>query len=224
LGAPTDADAKTNPSPGQPPSRGGADERPTADRILDAAEALFAERGFNGTSVRDIASSVALNPASLYNHFTSKEALYEAVLARGIRPLIEVLERAAESEELEAGEIIEAVMDHLAATPHLPRLIYHEALTGGEHLGDVVRNWVQPLLVPALAATERSRAAAGWESDEVVPLIAAWLHMIFGHFAIAPMLGELFGHDPLTPENLERQTRFLRKAALRLVGDEPGPS
>lgn len=209
----------------QPPddrrASAGDDERSTADRILDAAEALFAERGFNGTSVRDIASSVGLNPASLYNHFANKEALYEAVLARGIRPLIEVLERAAESEELEAGAIIDAVMDHLATTPHLPRLIYHEALTGGEHLGEVVHNWVQPLLVPAMAATERKRAESDWESDEVVPLIAAWLHMIFGHFAIAPMLGELFGHDPLTPENLERQTRFLRKAALRLVGEGP---
>jgi AcrR family transcriptional regulator len=222
LGAPTDADTKA--SPAQRPGRSGTDERSTPDRILDAAEALFAERGFNGTSVRDIASSVGLNPASLYNHFANKEALYEAVLARGIRPLVELLERAAESPELEAGEIIEAVMDHLATTPHLPRLIYHEALTGGEHLGDVVRNWVQPLLVPAMAAAERDRASSGWESDELVPLTAAWLHMIFGHFAIAPMLGELFGHDPLTPENLERQTRFLRKAAVRLVGDEPAQS
>lgn len=218
MGASSDADAKTSAAPTERAVRGGG-ERSTPDRILDAAEALFAERGFNGTSVRDIASSVGLNPASLYNHFANKEALYEAVLARGIRPLVEVLERAAESEEIEAGAIIQAVMDHLATTPHLPRLIYHEALTGGEHLADVVRNWVQPLLVPAMAAAERNRRASSWESDELVPMIAAWMHMIFGHFAIAPMLGELFGHDPLTPENLERQTRFLRKAALRLVGD-----
>jgi len=224
LGAPTDADAKTGSAPHVRAVRGGGVDRPTPDRILDAAEALFAERGFNGTSVRDIASSVGLNPASLYNHFANKEALYEAVLARGIRPLVEVLERAAEGEEIDAGSIIQALMDHLATTPHLPRLIYHEALTGGEHLSDVVRNWVQPLLVPAMAAAERNRTASSWESDELVPMIAAWMHMIFGHFAIAPMLGELFGHDPLTPENLERQTRFLRKAALRLVGGEAEPT
>jgi AcrR family transcriptional regulator len=41
----------------------------TADRILDAAEALFAERGLAGTAVRDIAARTGLNPASLYNHF-----------------------------------------------------------------------------------------------------------------------------------------------------------
>ena len=200
------------------PSGSGKDDRPTSDRILDAAEALFAARGFSGTSVRDIANEVGLNPASLYNHFDNKEALYEAVLERGVRPLVDLLERAAENDTVEPGAIIEAVMNHLATTPHLPRLIHHEALTGGEHLSELVRNWVRPLLVPAMAAAERDREAGGWESDELGPLIAAWLHMIFGHFAMAPMLGELFDEDPLTPENLERQTRFLRKAAIRLMG------
>lgn len=193
--------------------------RPTADRILDAAEALFAARGYAGTSVRDIANAVGLNPASLYNHFANKEALYEAVLERGVRPLVELLEEAVKEETVDAGTIITSVMEHLARTPQLPRLIQHEALSGGERLGEVVRNWVRPLLVPAMAAAQRSDGSA-WENDELAPLIAAWLHMVFGHFAMAPMLGELFGTDPLSPENLERQTRFLQKAALRLVGEE----
>ena len=59
-----------------------SEDVPTAQRILDAAQRLFAERGFNGTAVRDIAGRVGLNPASLYNHFRNKEALYEAVLER----------------------------------------------------------------------------------------------------------------------------------------------
>ncbi len=193
--------------------------RPTADRILDAAEALFAARGFAGTSVRDIANAVGLNPASLYNHFANKEALYEAVLARGVRPLVELLEQAAKSETVEAETIITRVMEHLARTPQLPRLIQHEALSGGEHLTEVVRNWVHPLLVPAMAAASRRSEGSGWDEDELAPMIAAWLHMVFGHFALAPMLGELFGGDPLSPENLERQTRFLRKASVRLMGD-----
>jgi len=208
-------------------SRDGASEekpapigRPTADRILDSAEALFAARGFAGTSVRDIANAVGLNPASLYNHFASKEALYEAVLERGIRPLVDALEEAAKSETMDAGEIIGAVMEHLSHTPQLPRLIHHEALSGGEHLTEIVRNWVRPLLVPALAAASQRGEDTGWQDDELGPLIAAWMHMVFGHFAMAPMLGELFGADPLAPENLERQTRFLQKASRRLMFED----
>src|SRR5678816_2214858 len=67
----------------------------TRDRILDTAEALFAERGFAGTAVRDIAAAVDLTAASLYNHFAGKEALYNAVLERGLRPVIDVLEDLA---------------------------------------------------------------------------------------------------------------------------------
>src|SRR5437773_7772671 len=66
-----------------------ADSRSTRDLILDAAEARFAERGFAGVAVREIAADAGLkNQASLYHHFKNKRAIYEAVLARGIEPLI----------------------------------------------------------------------------------------------------------------------------------------
>lgn len=212
----------TAPNPGSAhessTAAASASARTTPDRILDAAEELFAARGLAGTSVRDIASAVQLNPASLYNHFPSKQALYEAVLERGVRPLLEVLEEAAQAESTDPDSIIEAVMAHLAETPQLPRLIYHEALTGGEHLTQLTRRWIQPLLAPALTAAERGTDSAEWEPDEVPLLIAAWLHMIFGHFAMAPMLAELFGTDPLSPDGLARQTEFLRKTSRRWVG------
>jgi len=52
----------------------------TAERILDAAEALFAEHGYAGTTLRDVAERVGIRIPSLYNHFESKDALYAAVL------------------------------------------------------------------------------------------------------------------------------------------------
>ena len=54
----------------------------TADRILDAAEDLFAEKGFSATSLGDVADRVGIRSPSLYNHFRNKEALYQAVLER----------------------------------------------------------------------------------------------------------------------------------------------
>ena len=46
----------------------------TAERILDAAEELFAERGYAGTALRDVAAMVDLRTPSLYNHFPNKES------------------------------------------------------------------------------------------------------------------------------------------------------
>lgn len=190
----------------------------TADRILDAAEALFAQHGLAGTAVRDIASQADLTPASLYNHFASKQDLYEAVLARGIRPLIEILEEAAATQQGPdwGDHIIQVVMEQLSRTPHLPRLIQHEAVAGGEHLVSIARRWIRPPVAQAMAAAKLNASDSGWDDDEMPLLVAAWLNLIFGHFSMAPLLGEVFDRDPLLPDQLARQTQFLRKLARRL--------
>ena len=62
--------------------------RPRREEILDQATQLFAERGYEGTSMADFAERVALRKASLFHHFASKEALYVEVLARWRIPSI----------------------------------------------------------------------------------------------------------------------------------------
>src|SRR5690242_9762181 len=56
----------------------------TRDRILDAAERLFADHGFEGASIRAIVDAAKVNLAAVHYHFRSKEALLEAVLTRRI--------------------------------------------------------------------------------------------------------------------------------------------
>ena len=63
----------------------------TSERILDAAEDCFARKGFAGTTLRDVADHVGIRIPSLYNHFPNKDALYAAVLHRGISPLLALL-------------------------------------------------------------------------------------------------------------------------------------
>ena len=55
---------------------------PTRERILQRALELFADRGFEAVSVREITRSLGLNEASLYNHFEGKAALLDALLQR----------------------------------------------------------------------------------------------------------------------------------------------
>lgn len=57
------------------------------DRLLDAAERLFCECGFKGTSIRDIAASAGCNIASVNYYFGSKEKLYEEVWRRHLIPM-----------------------------------------------------------------------------------------------------------------------------------------
>ena len=61
----------------------------TRDRILDAAETLFIEHGFAGTSVRAIATEAGVNLAATNYHFGSKKGLFSAVFQRRVQPINE---------------------------------------------------------------------------------------------------------------------------------------
>src|SRR5215468_4664386 len=73
------------------------EEDGTRDRILRTAERLFAERGFNGVSVRKLAAAAQVNIASIGYHFDSKEGLLSEVYRRHCEPLIEERLRGLEA-------------------------------------------------------------------------------------------------------------------------------
>jgi AcrR family transcriptional regulator len=76
----------------------------TCERILETAERLFAERGFDGTSIRDVTAEAGVNLAAVHYHYRSKEALLAAVLARIIAPTnAERLRLLREAEEKPDG-------------------------------------------------------------------------------------------------------------------------
>jgi AcrR family transcriptional regulator len=86
-------------------------------KILDEAARLFRTRGFEGTSVREIATAVGMLPGSLYCHFETKEALLVAVYVKGVQQIIEAVQSAvagltAPWERLEAACVahLEAIL------------------------------------------------------------------------------------------------------------------
>ena len=57
-------------------------ERSTKERILDAALVSFAQNGYKGTNLRDLAASLSLSKSALYKHYAGKEEIWNAVLDR----------------------------------------------------------------------------------------------------------------------------------------------
>ena len=70
----------------------------TRERILKAAERLFAERGYDGTSIRTIVAKAKVNQAAINYHFEGKDGLYREVLRAAFRALTE--DQLAHSEEI----------------------------------------------------------------------------------------------------------------------------
>jgi AcrR family transcriptional regulator len=196
----------------------------TAERILDAAEARFAEQGYAGTHLRDVASDVGIRSPSLYNHFESKDDLHAAVLERGIRPVIDAL--AGFVRDGAAGDdrqrvLVEHVVGLLARRPNLVRLVQYEILTGGARLTPALRGWIETALGRAAEIVAEEPGTPPWPSDQIPLLVLAMFHAVVGYFTIAPLYRDLTGEDLLSPSALERQTRFLNEVVNRLLPDDP---
>ncbi|MCP4036878.1 MAG: TetR/AcrR family transcriptional regulator [bacterium] len=86
-------------------------------RILDEAAVLFLERGYAATSLRAVAAAAGMKAGSLYYHFESKEALFLAILQRGIDVMVDAFRLAqAQTREVDGRARIAAhVRAHLAA-------------------------------------------------------------------------------------------------------------
>lgn len=130
----------------KPEARGGENRR---EALLDAAAAMFAGKGYDGTSIRDIAGAVGMLPGSLYYHFKSKEDLLIAVYRKGVARFEAAIDEALGSTEGDPWQAIEA-----ACAAHLSIL-----LDGGDYARIVNPEFVRsfpPEMLPTLNA-ERDR-------------------------------------------------------------------
>lgn len=88
--------------------------RDTKTEILDAAERLFAEKGFDGTAIREITRAANVNVAAIHYHYGSKEEVLRGVTDRVVGPLnnrrFELLDRALDDAQPHPLSI-EAILD-----------------------------------------------------------------------------------------------------------------
>jgi AcrR family transcriptional regulator len=89
----------------------------TKERILDVAERLFAENGFEQTSLRGLTAEAGVNLAAVHYHFGSKERLFEAVLQRLLNPVNRERIALLESLETQDPPALEPLIDAFVGPP-----------------------------------------------------------------------------------------------------------
>src|SRR2546425_2953533 len=101
--------------------------------IIAAAASLFAQKGFNGTTTREIAKTAGISEALLFRYFPTKRALYAAILAARsqLSQLMASIEEAADKrEDVRVFTLIASFRIHRGADPSLLRLLLFSALEG----------------------------------------------------------------------------------------------
>jgi AcrR family transcriptional regulator len=198
------------------PDRG---QRSTRDLILDEAVVCFAERGYDGTSLNDIAAGVGIRRPSLLHHFASKELLYGNVFER---ILSDWLERVSEAVEMDGTgwDKVELVLragfalfeDH----PDYVRMMRREALDGGVRLGIDLASVLKPLFEAAAEYLDEMMAAGKLRRHDSRHLLIMGYGAILSYFSDAPFITDLLEDDALTSEQIrvhrEAVVAFFRSA------------
>src|SRR5512140_3020397 len=189
---------------------------------------MFAARGVEGVALRDLAREMGLTAPSLYNHFASKQALYDAVLERGLHPIADLLTQAWHPGALHP-EGVRATLDrliaHLAKHPHLARLLQRVLLEETGSVQDLISRWLSPLYREGFAVIRETAEVAGWDATELPHLTIGLFGLVFAYFTNTTalrLIAEGAG-DPLSARSLEVQRVFMEKAIFRLLGPRSQP-
>ena len=104
------------------------------EHIMNVAIELFADKGFDGSSIRDLAAKADVNVAMVNYYFGSKDKLFEALVenkARFMRGKLDEIENNTKLSEIEKiDQIIESYVERLLSQPLFHRILYQELLMG----------------------------------------------------------------------------------------------
>lgn len=198
-------------TPAQPRRR---DPDATRDDVLTVATTEFAEHGYHGCRVDEIAARTRTTKRSIYYHFGSKDALYEEVLERAYRQIRDV-EATIDVDDLEPvdalRELAGRTFDHHEEHPEFLRLVAVENLGRARHLAsERLRDVNSPAIATAERILERGRADGSFVRDTT----AVELHALISAICVFRVsnrhtFSAIFGVDLMADETRERQRRAL---------------
>jgi AcrR family transcriptional regulator len=176
--------------------------------ILVAAEDCFARLGFEGTSLQQIAEAAGVARSTPAYFFRSKEALYDAVLARVVARGQEAMAHAyandGDDRSVDAAvqSYVDALLDFLGHDQNFVRLIQREALGDGSRVGEFFGRSV----AEAVAALAPAAEKAGVSPQRLVLDLAALAWYPFAHeHTLLPALGI----NPRAPAFVDEQKQHL---------------
>ena len=181
----------------------------TRDTILVVARQRFAERGFSGTSLNDIAEEVGIRTPSLFHHFPSKLALYRAVLLDAFDDWFELMDQTTTNVPVEQSEgwaqverVVRTAFRFFVERPDFVRLARWEALEGGTVLVEELAMVLRPLFERGVGFLEREMDAGRIRRCDARRLVITGYGAVLSYLSDAPLVGSLLGEDPLDPAAL----------------------
>jgi AcrR family transcriptional regulator len=190
----------------------------TRESILVEAGRLFAETGYDGTSLNDIAAGVGIRRPSLLHHFASKDDLYAEVFEELLSGWLERLSTALgypdpdqqpPSERLQGWEMVESTLvagfGFMAENPDFVRLIQREALDHGSRVGVDLVSVMRPMFDRAADYFRQEMSRGTFRAIDPEELLLTGWGVLLSYFSTLPFIAALTADDPLQDERLQQR-------------------
>jgi len=189
--------------------KAGQDTPDATSRILDAAESVFAARGYHGASTREIAEAAGIGKRMLFYYFASKDDLYRAVLDRIVGAMTNIHGRFSgqpAEQGLAAG--VEAITRFAAAHGDAVRVLVREIMDDGLYVRELARERLGPLFAVARDEVARSMADGRYAAGDPLHVLLSVGGLTLFYFLNLPLLRHMGGDDPLDPAVLDERVRM----------------
>jgi AcrR family transcriptional regulator len=182
----------------------------TRQRIMQSAQTLFAARGFEGVSLRDIAEHSGITHGLIRHHFGSKEDIWRAVVDTTFHEYLAMATSIVEAQVTGTSSALQTVKDVSrtaivlsARYPEVMRLLLHAGVEQGARL-DYFMEQLAPLralMDPLIEAVQRAGGLRQFSHETFLLSLVMWGAM---PFAMAAFSSELCNVDMLAEEQVER--------------------
>jgi TetR/AcrR family transcriptional regulator len=182
------------------------------EAILEAALEAFAQRGYDGVSVRELNRQIGVSHNLVHHYFGSKDALWRAAIDYGLTRVNEAWrleDLGPDADPVEKMKVgLRRFLEVTARSPSVQRIMEYEAAVGGPRLDYIAERYILPYLSPRLGRFEETTAIEKRELHlpSLALLIATGTTAFFTQAALARKIG---GPDPFSEEGIERHIRTM---------------
>jgi TetR/AcrR family transcriptional regulator len=192
------------------------------DRLLTAAAAEFAARGFAGAKVDRIAAKARVNKAMIYYHFKSKAALYHEILAGVFQTIADAIESdvTADTPEQRIHQFVGTIAREVSGRPHFASMWLREMADGGAHIDAAILGQMRRVLQVLAGIITRGEQAGQFQPAHPLVVQLGIVGPLLMFAASAPARDRLARHGAAfvspRPEELLRHIERATAGALRL--------
>lgn len=177
----------------------------TKEQILAVARRRFAESGFSGTSLNEIADEVGIRRPSLLHHFPSKEDLRRAVLHDALLGWAGLVDGVIDGPRTgwdQVERVLRAAFRYFEEQPDVVRLVRWEALEGGPVLGAELQVMLKPMFERGAEFLEREMDAGRLRRYDARQLLLTGYGAVLSYLSDGQLMSDLLDTDPMSVEAL----------------------